>query len=1206
MAINKKLIHFNTFENFNSKKLSANIENTKYTLGINGEIQNGSPDILYQSIVYIKDTKQQWTHGQLYSSNANIKTINGQSLLGNGDLEIQEFKTYTFDFDDNQDITITQEELNKILESDKIYIKNNDILVEVTVKEESDSSLFLIGYNNRGNYVNEYNIVIDKNDLTSHQYYDNITLVTDSDLEDSTTEIHYKVVECPYMEDGLVLEEQYIFSDLIKISVLPVYIEELSKIFYLYSNTAIGDYLSTIVFYGKYTDDSLLKATYNPENQTLTFNIIEQNVSTQKTTQTIQLNQGWNWVSFYVETSLEKLQNALGTNGIEIKYMDFTTSYDEESGLWLSAGNPLTSIEPSKMYMINTNSDCVIELEGKLLEDVEITLNQGENNISYPLEYESDINIALQNINASLGDMIKDNGTSLIATHFNGKWVGSLTTLKPGQGYIYTSNSAETITFKYPDSIDVKLSNYTTKEYVDEEINQVNTKIDSYHNKIAIQTIELTEGMNSVSFYVDITLEQLQEALGNNALQIKDEIARKYIQYSQTSGWYGTLKELVAGRYYGINIASSCKILLIGTLLNSNEITYRIGSGYSYIGYPLNHKLNINTAFKSIEPQEGDYLSTCVNGEKETISQYSEGVWNGVQQLIPGQGYTYYSNADTNKHFTYPSVEIDFLSFVTEDDLKSKLQEAKDYTDTKTDELRDVVTQTLSLRAGYKWCSFYVDITLEQLQRAFGTNGVSITTSYDGGETEVTSSYDANTNTWSGDLTTLDVTKMYIINVNTDCEISLTGRKIPNSTSYTLNPGWNWISYPFNEPMDISDALANVEAVDGDAIKNKSGDLYIEYYQEYGWLVASTTSEFIPGQGYEYYNASTEPNTLVFTTELIDTKSELNKKQDTITDLEVIRQGAAKGATALQEHQDISSKADVDGNPNGIVVRDNSSYLDTPVKIYPGGIESLSYTRNDALSTDWHPDFMLAGNILALGSGVSGEDGFKIEAIQNIRTQDDSDIEFLRTSHTMIQQYDERGNYKGTGLLLTDDFIQLYTYNSKSEISGSENMIELEESGVYFNDMIIDTRLRGIAEPISNHDAVNKKYVDDNYVSINNVKTINGKSIIGEGDITIESSSSNNTKTPIIRITVNNGNCEVSADTKTYITCDGNVNISLKSHEEDNYVHSYEIVLLIGEIAYSISFPNSVKWSKPLTITKNTRYNIIIEDNIATWVSIQN
>jgi len=63
MAINKKLIHFNTFENFNSMKLSANAENTQYTLGTEGTVQTGSPDILYQSIVYIKDTQQQWTHG---------------------------------------------------------------------------------------------------------------------------------------------------------------------------------------------------------------------------------------------------------------------------------------------------------------------------------------------------------------------------------------------------------------------------------------------------------------------------------------------------------------------------------------------------------------------------------------------------------------------------------------------------------------------------------------------------------------------------------------------------------------------------------------------------------------------------------------------------------------------------------------------------------------------------------------------------------------------------------------------------------------------------------------------------------------------------------------------------------------------------------------------------------------------------------------
>ena len=92
MAINKKLIHFNTFENFNSKKLSANIENTKYTLGVDGEIQTGSPDILYQSIVYIKDTKQQWTHGQLYASVANVEAVDTSETLD--DVETNTYVKY--------------------------------------------------------------------------------------------------------------------------------------------------------------------------------------------------------------------------------------------------------------------------------------------------------------------------------------------------------------------------------------------------------------------------------------------------------------------------------------------------------------------------------------------------------------------------------------------------------------------------------------------------------------------------------------------------------------------------------------------------------------------------------------------------------------------------------------------------------------------------------------------------------------------------------------------------------------------------------------------------------------------------------------------------------------------------------------------------------------------------------------------------------
>lgn len=66
MAFNKRWIHFDTFDYFNSQKLSANKENTKYSAGVDGVIEIGSPNILWQSICWIKDTLQIWTHGALY------------------------------------------------------------------------------------------------------------------------------------------------------------------------------------------------------------------------------------------------------------------------------------------------------------------------------------------------------------------------------------------------------------------------------------------------------------------------------------------------------------------------------------------------------------------------------------------------------------------------------------------------------------------------------------------------------------------------------------------------------------------------------------------------------------------------------------------------------------------------------------------------------------------------------------------------------------------------------------------------------------------------------------------------------------------------------------------------------------------------------------------------------------------------------------
>lgn len=64
--------HSNTYANANKTKLSADKDNKSYTIGFNGSVTNGTPDIKWQQILFIKDTKQIWTHGQLYNCASNI------------------------------------------------------------------------------------------------------------------------------------------------------------------------------------------------------------------------------------------------------------------------------------------------------------------------------------------------------------------------------------------------------------------------------------------------------------------------------------------------------------------------------------------------------------------------------------------------------------------------------------------------------------------------------------------------------------------------------------------------------------------------------------------------------------------------------------------------------------------------------------------------------------------------------------------------------------------------------------------------------------------------------------------------------------------------------------------------------------------------------------------------------------------------------
>lgn len=65
--IDNIFVHINTYSKFCEVKLSADKDNTTYTIGPNGsEVFTGDPEIKWNSVVFCKETESIWTHGQVF------------------------------------------------------------------------------------------------------------------------------------------------------------------------------------------------------------------------------------------------------------------------------------------------------------------------------------------------------------------------------------------------------------------------------------------------------------------------------------------------------------------------------------------------------------------------------------------------------------------------------------------------------------------------------------------------------------------------------------------------------------------------------------------------------------------------------------------------------------------------------------------------------------------------------------------------------------------------------------------------------------------------------------------------------------------------------------------------------------------------------------------------------------------------------------
>lgn len=86
-------------------------------------LNNG--EVLDEAIVFIEDTREIWNHGTYFDGNAiNLKTINGESILGEGDIVIEGgAKVYTLNWDgESESVTLSQEEYDNLVEADIVVL----------------------------------------------------------------------------------------------------------------------------------------------------------------------------------------------------------------------------------------------------------------------------------------------------------------------------------------------------------------------------------------------------------------------------------------------------------------------------------------------------------------------------------------------------------------------------------------------------------------------------------------------------------------------------------------------------------------------------------------------------------------------------------------------------------------------------------------------------------------------------------------------------------------------------------------------------------------------------------------------------------------------------------------------------------------------------------------------------------------------------
>ena len=166
------------------------------------------------------------------------------------------------------------------------------------------------------------------------------------------------------------------------------------------------------------------------------------------------------------------------------------------------------------------------------------------------------------------------------------------------------------------------------------------------------QTIALSAGVNWFSTYVDITLDDLKDALvdalGTSAtITVKSRTASVKCQRGR---WAGNLTSLNLAEMYKIDVTTDCEISLEGMPIDPTILTLTISEGANYMAFPYSQSMPVANLFGTF-PANLDQVKS-----KTQNTKYNHGRWTGsLNTLEPGKGYIYVSEDANDRAFTFPT-----------------------------------------------------------------------------------------------------------------------------------------------------------------------------------------------------------------------------------------------------------------------------------------------------------------------------------------------------------------------------------------------------------------------------------------------------------------------------------------------------------------------------------------------------------------------